>query len=150
VSVHSRGVGAGNSANHSYSLGAAPFARLGDLTDGIHVVRVLYEPTFAAHLAAHPAFAPSALFADTLASGAYAEGGGGRGALGLAGFGSLRVFVDDEAAPALIVPLELTTLLGLGDTDGRAWVGFTAATGADVWQAHDVLAWHFTSLRLPT
>jgi hypothetical protein len=45
------------------------------------------------------------------------------------------------------VPCDAEQLLGLGESNGRAWVGFTAATGADVWQQHDVLGWHWTSLR---
>ena len=49
-----------------------------------------------------------------------------------------------QAADAVVA------VLGLDQTHGRAWVGFTAATGADVWQTHDVLGWHFTSLREPS
>ena len=45
------------------------------------------------------------------------------------------------------MPADLDDLLALDATQGRAWVGFTAATGADEFEAHDVLAWHFTSLR---
>lgn len=83
-------------------------------------------------------------------AGGAAFGASTGGQWGSSGLGALSVFVDDEASPALIVPLALSDLLGLDQTHGRAWVGFTAATGADVWQTHDVLGWHFTSLREPS
>ena len=136
VSVHTRGM-AGNSASHSFSIGSARFGRVGDLTDGAHVVRILYEPTLSSSLAGHAAFVPSAGFTSWLDSAQ-------------AGFGALAVYIDDEQEPVLIVPLDLDSLLGLAETHGRAWVGFTAATGADVWQTHDILAWQYTSLRCLT
>lgn len=49
-----------------------------------------------------------------------------------AGLGSLRIYVQDMNRPLLIVPVELGSLLRL--PGGRAWVGFTAATDAAVWQ----------------
>ena len=66
--------------------------------------------------------------------------------------GTLSVFIDDLTAnPILIVPLSLDGPLRLGDSHGRAWVGFTAATGAGaeegVWQTHDILAWSLVSDR---
>ena len=30
---------------------------------------------------------------------------------------------------------------------GRAWAGFTSATGFNTWQVHDILEWNFQSLR---
>ena len=48
---------------------------------------------------------------------------------------------------SLVVPADLAALLPLNETHGRVWVGFTAATGPLFWQTHDILAWHFTSLR---
>ena len=44
-----------------------------------------------------------------------------------------------------MTPLDLGSLLKLHH--GRAWVGFTAATGAATWQVHDVLAWQWQSSR---
>jgi hypothetical protein len=58
------------------------------------------------------------------------------------------VFLDDLDAPVLAVPLQLDSVLQLQATHGRAWVGFTAATGGRVWQAHDILAWQLEQLRL--
>ena len=31
--------------------------------------------------------------------------------------------------------------------NGRAWIGFTAATGESIWQAHDILSWQYRALR---
>ena len=107
----------------------------------MRAARVVYAPRALSErpaLARHPAF--SALpHAAALAAGAGAGGAGWAGAL--------SVFLDGEEEPALVVPCDAEQLLGLAATNGRAWVGFTAATGADVWQQHDVLGWHWVSLR---
>lgn len=51
----------------------------------------------------------------------------------------LSVFLDGSAAPVVetIVDLSIAT-----DQQGRAWVGFSAATGGG-WQNHDILSWSF-------
>jgi hypothetical protein len=46
----------------------------------------------------------------------------------------------------LIVPLNLAATLKLNG--GRAFVGFTAATGEETRQAHDILRWNFSSYRV--
>jgi hypothetical protein len=141
VAVMARGphAGGGASPNHTFALGEAPLAR--DLTGGLRAARVVYSPRALARapaLARHPSF--SALpHAAALAAGAPGGGAGWAGAL--------SVFLDGDEEPALIVPCDAEQLLGLADTHGRAWVGFTAATGADVWQQHDVMGWHWVSLR---
>jgi len=61
--------------------------------------------------------------------------------------GALRVFVDDTV-PTLQVPVDLNLLLGL-PMDGRAWVGFTAASGAAS-LGHDVLSFTFDEDGLTT
>lgn len=48
-------------------------------------------------------------------------------------------------SPALTVPLRIENTLEL--YHGRAWVGFTGATGANAWQTLDILSWDFHSLR---
>ncbi|RHY87966.1 hypothetical protein DYB37_008699 [Aphanomyces astaci] len=68
----------------------------------------------------------------------------GASAWGSAGVGCLQVTVDDRTV--LSVPLHLDNTLDL--TGGRAFVGFTAATGAAAWQAHDILSWQWESLRM--
>lgn len=160
VSVHTRGFAAGNSPNHTYSLGHAAGARLPDLAAGIHLVRITYSPTFDAAAAAHPAFAGagSAMLADLLLGGQTDAPGAPAGSAPIfapsawasRGFGTLSVYVDDAAEPVLIVPMNLAATLDLAGTHGRAWVGFTASTGSRVWQVHDILAWHFTELREDT
>jgi hypothetical protein len=53
--------------------------------------------------------------------------------------GRLAVFLDDLEKPALIAPANLAAALG---SDGKAFVGFTAATGIG-FQNHDILSWSF-------
>lgn len=55
--------------------------------------------------------------------------------------GILRIFVDNLVTPALVVAVNLATILDL--EDGRAWVGLTAGTGG-VSEIHDMLTWSFT------
>jgi hypothetical protein len=54
--------------------------------------------------------------------------------------GTLLVYVDDLELPILAVKVDLATLLALDE--GRAWVGFTAATW-DAYENHDILNWAF-------
>ena len=60
--------------------------------------------------------------------------------------GNLSVFLDDLAAPRLVVALNLATTLNLAD--GRAGVGFTAATGG-AYENHDILNWQFGAVPEP-
>lgn len=84
------------------------------------------------------------LFADHFVASAFAGHFFSSGAW-VSGVGVLAVYLDDMDSPVLSVPLRIESSLGL--SHGRAWVGFTAATGELVWQTHDVLSWHFESLR---
>ncbi len=54
--------------------------------------------------------------------------------------GTLTIFVDDLFTPVLVSSADLGSILNL--PGGKAWVGFTAATGAN-WENHDVLSWSF-------
>ncbi len=47
-------------------------------------------------------------------------------------------------SPVITTPINLAATLNLDD--GRAYIGLTAATGDNYWQAHDILSWTFTSL----
>ena len=47
--------------------------------------------------------------------------------------------------PLFITVINLESTMRLDS--GRAWVGFTAATGDDMWQVHDVLGWSYVSMR---
>jgi hypothetical protein len=60
--------------------------------------------------------------------------------------GTLQVFIDDLGSPALAVSLNLAQTLGLDR--GRAWVGFTAGTGAS-FETHDILSWSLYSYADP-
>jgi hypothetical protein len=57
--------------------------------------------------------------------------------------GNLRVFLDDLENPLMTVYVNLAKVMN--PEDGRAWVGFTAATGADHYN-HDVFNWSFAPL----
>lgn len=79
--------------------------------------------------------------------------------------GTLNIFYDDLVTPALTLAVDLDAELGLNG--GRAWVGFTAATGADFGefrdpgtgdplgifagsQSHDILSWTYTEGVIPS
>jgi hypothetical protein len=47
-------------------------------------------------------------------------------------------------SPVITTPINLGATLSLDD--GRAYVGLTAATGDQYWQAQDILEWKWTSL----
>lgn len=55
---------------------------------------------------------------------------------------SLQVYLDDLDNPRMTVYVNLAKVMDLDQ--GRAWVGFTAASGAD-WQNHDLISWAFDS-----
>ena len=55
--------------------------------------------------------------------------------------GSLSIFLDDLLNPALTVSVDLANTLNLDN--GKAWLGFTAATGAS-WENHDIISWSHT------
>jgi len=140
ISVHTRGFRFQNSANQSYSLGAT--TGVYDLTDKVHQAKIIYRPSFNASLIFSKGFESTGHVSHFLENaqfkyGAMADWG--------TGMGTLQVFLDDLSTPALVVPLNLAGTLAL--THGRARVGFTAATGEDTWQAHDILDWEFTQLR---
>lgn len=54
--------------------------------------------------------------------------------------GTMKVYVDDASAPMLAVQVDLAQSLQL--EDGRAWVGFTSATGGES-ESHEILSWAF-------
>ena len=56
--------------------------------------------------------------------------------------GQLQVYLDDFREPILRAAVALPPAFGAGA--GGAWVGFTAATGAD-YQTHDIWSWTFFS-----
>ena len=56
--------------------------------------------------------------------------------------GQLAVFIDDNEIPVITVKVDLEETLALDE--GKAWVGFTAATW-DAYENHDILRWAFTA-----
>lgn len=60
--------------------------------------------------------------------------------------GRLQVFLDDLENPLFTVNVDMAVAMNLDQ--GRAWVGFTAATGADYYN-QDVLSWSFASSNDP-
>ena len=59
--------------------------------------------------------------------------------------GALSVYFDGAATPAITSAITLTNVKGnsILDSQGRAWIGFTGATGG-AWERHDILTWNFT------
>jgi len=70
---------------------------------------------------------------------------GGMADWSISGIGMLYIYCQNLVDPVLVVPVNIGATLDLNR--GRAWVGFTAATGVHTWQVHDVLQWTFSSLR---
>ena len=52
------------------------------------------------------------------------------------GFGLLAMYLDDMYSPIITTSINLAATLQLDD--GRSYVGITAATGDEHWQAHDI------------
>ncbi|CAM9850989.1 unnamed protein product, partial [Chrysoparadoxa australica] len=140
VSVNTRGWRERIESNTTYSLSYS--SRIPDLTDGVHTVKLVYTPTFDPSVLTTGRFSPSGYVGDFLQNKNFPVGGMGDWGSGI---GLLHVYVDDMKLPVLSTPLNLEATLELNH--GRAWVGFTAATGDETWQVHDILHWEYTSTR---
>ncbi|KAF1333679.1 Lectin domain-containing protein, partial [Globisporangium splendens] len=143
VSVHASGKNEVDEvrANHTYALGAT--SNILDLTDGQHLVKIRYDPNLDDGSTCISVFVAE-LFEDhfvvnTCAGHFFASGGWA------SGIGVLSVFVDNMETAILSVPLRIDDTIEL--EHGRAWVGFTTATGETAWQTQDILSWNFESLR---
>lgn len=139
ISVLTEGFRFNISANHSRSL--ATTNRVPDLTDGIHTVRIKYDPNFDPSAVYHQSFQVNGYTTFFLNNADFKNGGLGDWGVG---FGLLYVYIDDLYSPVITTPLNLGATLQL--EDGRSYIGITAATGDQHWQAHDILSWKFTSL----
>jgi hypothetical protein len=60
--------------------------------------------------------------------------------------GTLSIHLDNAVTPSLTVPLDLPSTLSLNG--GRAYVGFTSATGG-AWERHEILSWSFRAVPEP-
>jgi len=54
--------------------------------------------------------------------------------------GTLSIYLDNSNTPILSIAINLPEVLQL--EEGKAWVGFTAATGG-LYTNHDILSWEF-------
>ena len=126
VAVMTRGAKAPALATHDAAIGTS--VTVPNLSDGErHVVRVVYDPDFVPEDASHKSFRGGAYLLDLMRDYKH-------------GLGTMKVFVDDLADPVLTVPINLAAFMDLDN--GRAWVGFTAATGRSM-QNHDVQSFSF-------
>ncbi|ETI56626.1 hypothetical protein L917_00803 [Phytophthora nicotianae] len=132
ISVHVSGNGGVVQPNHTHSLGAT--SNLPDLTEDTHTVRITYKSNLDESMLFDEAFTASTLAGNFFSTGAWRSG-----------IGLLTIYLDDMNSPVLTVPLRIENTLEL--FHGRAWVGFTGATGANAWQTLDILSWSLDSLR---
>ena len=113
-----------------------------DLTEDTINVRIVYDPVFDERMLQNPHFKIEPYASHFIENGDFKNGGLGDWGIGM---GLLKIYVQNLNDPVLIVPLNLETTLDLNH--GRAFVGFTSATGENTWQVHDILDWVFTSTR---
>lgn len=109
-----------------------------------NIKRIQYEPIFDPSELTKPSFVISPHMTYFFQNGNHDMGG--MADWDVNGLGILNIFCQDLNVPALSIPLNLKATLNLNR--GRAWVGFTASTGNETWQVHDVLNWNFSSLRM--
>jgi len=114
-----------------------------EIADGTHTVKIRYSPAFDEDILFTSKFAATPWVTHYIDNADWVHGGLGDWGTGM---GTLQIFVDDMMSPLLALPLNLDASLHLNS--GRAWVGFTAATGEERWQVHDILRWDFSSLRI--
>lgn len=141
VSIQTRGWRNPNNEDHVYSLGHSN--DVPDLTDGIMNIRIKYEPFFDLSYLDKRSFVTFPHMAHFFQNDNYHSGG--LGDWGNEGLGLLHIYCQNMNDPILTVPLHLSKTLKLNR--GRAWVGFTASTGDETYQVHDVLDFTFSSLR---
>jgi len=142
ISVQTRGWSGPNSADHNFSLGYTN--TIPDLTDGEIDVRIKYVPRFDVDEITKESFTVTSHTMHFFENSDYPHGG--MADWSIAGLGLLYIYVENLKDATLVIPLNLDATLKLNH--GRAWVGFTASTGIDTFQVHDILQWKFSSLRM--
>ena len=113
------------------------------LADGAaHLVRVVYTPRFEVDAMKHAAPQVPNTMMYWVEEGVITDVNGNQalGTWARRTTGTLKVYVDQMKRPIIAIPIDLG--YALGAEDGRAWVGFTAATGTR-FQDHFVLSWQF-------
>jgi hypothetical protein len=142
ISVHTRGWRQPNSSNHTYSIGHTNAVQM--LSDGKLTGRIKYVPFFDIDILASSSFVASPNILSFFENSNFQQGGNSD--WNKAGLGVLSVYIENLDTPVLSVPLHLSATLNLNR--GRAYVGFTAATGDETHQAHEINSWYFSSLRM--
>ena len=140
ISVMSNGWRKDLTSNHSTELGGAVDPP--DLTNMVHTARIVYSPEFDMSALDSPNFVVTGHTTHFFTNAQYPDGGMADFGTGV---GTMSVYLNDMHTPLFILPIRLDTLLRLDS--GRAWVGFTAATGDSRWQTQDILSWSFASAR---
>jgi hypothetical protein len=140
ISIQTRGWRDGNNANHTFSLGST--TKIADLVSDVHVVKVKYTPIFDEDSLFMGNFEPSPYSAHFMENADHSQGGQSDWGTGM---GTMSLYYDNMEVPVLTIPLNLGATMDLDY--GRAWLGFTASTGDNMYQVHDVLDWSFNSLR---
>lgn len=135
VSVHTGGQYQ-ISSNHSHSIAHTNAVPM--LTEGEIVARIRYVPFLSAETLTSETFSPYFQRGDFES--------GSKSNWYDPGLGALSIFIQDLNTPVLSVPLHIPGTLDLDN--GRAWIGFTAATGEETYQSHDILSFSFSSLRM--
>ena len=144
ISVHTRGWRQPNSSNHTYSIGHTNAVQM--LTNGKLSARIKYVPFFDVDILSSPSFTASPHILSFFENNNFHNGGDSD--WNKAGLGILSVYIENLDVPVLSVPLHLSATLNLDR--GRAWAGFTGATGDETHQTHELYSWHFSSLRMDT
>jgi hypothetical protein len=114
------------------------------LSDGKLTGRIKYVPFFDIDILASSSFVASPHILSFFENNNFQQGGNSD--WNKAGLGVLSVYIENLDTPVLSVPLHLSATLNLNR--GRAYVGFTAATGDETHQAHEINSWYFSSLRM--
>ena len=141
VSVHSGGWRNKNNASQTHSFASS--TAIPELTSGIPIqAKIVYKPVFDPSVLYTDNFYASPKLNEYLENADFYDGGQADFGIGL---GMLYVHVYDMFEPKLITPINIDALLKLNH--GRAFVGFTGATGSSSYQVQDILDWTFTSSR---
>ena len=120
--VHTMGTEKNNPSSRSRLVTSTYIPNLSD--GNVHTVRMRYEPWMEADSLLDPSYGLSPYSLQWIGSGA----------------GTFKMWIDDLDRAVLTFPLNLENVLTL--TEGRAFLGFTASTGAAT-QNHFIHSWSY-------
>ena len=122
ISVHTMGSEKNDPSSRSRLVSSTDVP---NLSDGyVHTVKMRYEPWMEADSILDPSYGVSPYSLQWISDGS----------------GTFKIWIDDLDRPVLTFPLNLGKILSL--TEGRAYVGFTASTGA-AFQNHYIHSWSY-------